>query len=173
MSTPFVGEMRMFAGNFAPINWAMCNGQTIAISQNETLFALLGTIYGGDGVNTFMLPNMQGRLPVHWGTGQGLSSYTIGEVTGSETVTLNVLQMPTHTHSLQASSATGHLADPTGRYVAGDRDFMAFDGSGQFDNTMQPSTITSSGGSQPHENMPPFLCLTFIIAQFGIFPSQN
>jgi len=175
MATQFLGEIRMFGGNFAPAGWAFCNGQLIAISQNEALFALVGTIYGGDGISTFALPNLQGRTPIHQGTGPGLPTYVQGQVGGSETVTLLTSQVPLHSHSLQAVATPGHVSDPNGAHIAADRDFGAFNaGSDGTATQMSASAVSPSNGSGlPHDNLPPYLCVSFIIAIEGVFPSRN
>jgi len=170
MSSPFVGEIRMVGFNFAPVNWALCNGQVLAISQNNALFALIGTTYGGDGVNTFALPNLQSRIPFHAGN-SSQTTMVLGQVAGTETVTLATTQIPAHSHALTASSATGTQPSPAGGV-------WAASGLEQFStaasaHTMAPSAIANTGGSQPHDNMPPFLVINFIISLFGIFPSQN
>ncbi len=170
MSQPFVGEVRTVAFNFAPAGWAQCNGQLLAIAQNTTLFSLIGTTYGGDGVNTFGLPNLQGRIPVHQGTGsQG--TFVIGQEAGTETVTLQISQMPAHAHMLNAQSGGGTQPSPSGGVWAN----SPLD---QFSTAapttqMASSSLQVSGGSQPHDNMPPFLCINFVISLFGIYPSRN
>ncbi|HSB09845.1 MAG TPA: tail fiber protein [Blastocatellia bacterium] len=170
MSSPYIGEIRMFGGNFAPQGWAFCSGQTIPISQNDTLFTLIGTTYGGDGQETFNLPNLQGRMPVHQGTGPGLSNYVIGQMGGTETVTLTVNQIPVHNHPFTANSASGTQSSPA-------NGVSATNTQNQFSaaNAVQPMNpvMGPSGGSQPHENMMSFLVIDFIISLFGIFPSQN
>ncbi|MBS0582317.1 MAG: phage tail protein [Proteobacteria bacterium] len=173
MSTPFIGEIRMFAGNFAPAGWAYCNGALISISQNDALFALLGTIYGGDGVNTFALPDLQGRTPVHQGQGPGLSGYVIGERSGVETVTLISNQYPTHTHALGASSGAGTAPGPGNDVLAASASIKAYTDSPPNVGLNAAALPPSNGGSQPHENMQPSLCVSFIISLFGVFPSQN
>src|SRR5271154_2023792 len=175
MSQPFVGEIRMFAGNFAPLNWMFCNGQLLPISEFDVLFELIGTTFGGDGQHTFALPNRLGRIPVHQGTGPGLPTYVMGQLAGTETVTLNTQQIPSHSHSLLASPNPGHVSDPMGTHIAADRDFAAFDSSSDASPlaSMSLTALTNQGGSQPHNNLPPYLCVTYIISLFGIFPSQN
>lgn len=171
MSSPYVGEIRMFGGNFAPAGWAFCNGQLMAISENDALFNLIGTTYGGDGQSTFALPNLQSRVPIHMGQGPGLSNYIIGEASGTETVTLTTQQIPAHGHPAAATSVDGSDAAPT-------NNFWANWGSAQysdqpFTSQMAATALTPVGGSQPHDNMLPFLTINFIISLFGIFPSQN
>jgi microcystin-dependent protein len=171
MSEPFVGEIRMFAGNFAPRNWAFCDGQLLAISQNQSLFSLLGTIYGGDGRTTFGLPDLRGRIPVHAGTGPGLSNRRIGSRSGSESVTLGSTQLPSHTHPLQGSSGSATTPDPSGSVFArtpGDAYGSEFSAS-----HMNSAALSNSGGGQAHTNLMPALAVNFIVALFGIFPSRN
>ena len=171
MSEPFIGEIRLFAGNFAPVGWAICDGATIPISENDTLFTLIGTTYGGDGQTTFALPNLQSRLPMHMGTGPGLSPRTIGEMGGVETVTLTIQQIPTHNHAPLAVSGNGNQATPQNGVWAGATASRYSTGAPSL--AMNPSLVGAAGGSQPHTNMQPYLVLNFIIALVGIFPSQN
>jgi microcystin-dependent protein len=180
MSEPFLGEIRMVGWNFAANGWALCNGQLMPISQYQALFALLGTTYGGDGITTFALPNLQGRVPIHQGTGVGLSPYTIGQSSGSENITLLANQMPTHNHLMGVSNLPGTVSDPTNAILA-----QGNSGAGRSPvpvsnyvstaaaGTLAPAAISSSGGNQPHSNIQPFLCINFIIALNGIFPSRN
>jgi microcystin-dependent protein len=172
MSDPFVAEIRMFAGNFAPQSWAFCNGNLQPISQNEALFQLIGTTYGGDGQSTFGLPNLAGRVPVHQGNSNFGQTFVMGQMSGTESVTLLSTNIPSHTHALLVADAPGHLSDPANAFVAQDRDFPAFDGTAGV-GSMAATSTSSAGGSQPHPNLPPFLCVSFIISLFGIFPSQN
>lgn len=165
MAEPYIGEIRMFSGNFAPANWALCNGQVLSISENETLYNLLGTTYGGDGVTSFGLPDLRGRAPMHMTTG-----YSLGQLGGSESVTLTRETMAPHTHTAMAQSANGTSSAPAGRYWAGAGDFICFSKADP-DVTFSPAAINVSGGSLPHENMMPFLAMTFIIATAGIYPS--
>jgi microcystin-dependent protein len=180
MAEPFLGEIRMVGWNFAANGWALCNGQVMSISQNTALFSLLGTTYGGDGVRTFALPNLQGRVPIHQGAGPGLSPYTIGEIAGSENITLLTNQMPQHNHLVAVSNQPGAVADPTnatlaqgnsgsGRTPVPVSDYVASTVTG----SLAPTTISIAGGSQPHSNIQPFLCINFIIALVGIFPSRG
>ncbi|MCA1242818.1 tail fiber protein [Stappia stellulata] len=172
MSEPFVGEIRMFAGNFAPRGWAFCDGQLLAVSQNDALFSLLGTIYGGDGRTTFGLPDMRGRLPIHAGHGPGLSERRLGAKGGAEQVTLTVNQMPSHTHPLKASTDFGTEASPAGNIPAqstvGNLYFETFPS-----ENLSSSAVTGTGGSRSHTNLMPYLCVHFIIALFGIYPSRH
>ncbi|MGH8558230.1 MAG: phage tail protein [Methylococcales bacterium] len=166
----------MFGGNFAPRGWALCNGQIMSIAQNTALFSLLGTTYGGDGQTTFALPDLRGRVPINPGQGPGLSNYILGEASGTESVTLTVSEMPAHNHLLAANSALGSLPSPIGNFPAGvdDGSGGAFNGySATANGTMAPTAASVVGGNQPHPNMQPFLCVNFIIALEGIFPSRN
>jgi microcystin-dependent protein len=172
MSDPFIGEIRMFGGNFAPAGWAMCQGQLLDISQNEELFNLIGTTYGGDGQETFALPDLRGRAPVHQGTIQGGQSYVIGAAAGVETVTLTVNQLPVHTHALTASSDSATAIPPTGAVLASPVQLSAYY-KAQADSDLNAGAIGAAGGSQPHANMQRYLVITFIIALAGIFPSQG
>lgn len=172
MSDPYLGEIRMFAGNFAPRGWAFCNGQLLSIAQNTALFSLLGTNYGGNGQATFGLPNLQGRAPVHAGQGPGLSLYSMGEAGGVEQVTLTTIQIPMHSHLLAAGS-TGTSATPASGLhgTTSARDYRyASAGVGA---TLNPAAMQLSGNSLPHENRSPYLAMSFIIATAGIFPSRN
>ena len=170
MSSPFVGEIRMFGGNFAPVGWMFCSGQLLDISQNSTLFNLIGTTYGGDGQTTFALPDMQCRLLVHQGQGSG-SSFTLGQKSGTESVTLSTAQIPQHTHSPNSNNAGGSDTPANnfwGKSTTG-KPYAAAPGA----VAMNGATVQQSGGSQPHDNLHPFLCVAYIISLFGIFPSQN
>ncbi|MCG8354530.1 MAG: tail fiber protein [Kiloniellales bacterium] len=171
MSEPFIGEIRMFAGNFPPRSWAFCDGQLLAVSQNDALFSLLGTIYGGDGRNTFGLPDMRGRVPIHQGTGPGLSPRRLGEKGGAENVTLTVNELPSHGHPMRATADFADSQSPAGRVPARvTANFWTED----FDSDpMSSSAITNVGGSRPHSNMMPSLVISFIIALFGIYPSPT
>jgi len=172
MSEPFVGEIRMFAGNFAPRGWAFCDGQLLAVSQNDALFSLFGTIYGGDGQNTFGLPEMRGRIPIHAGTGPGLSPRRLGERGGQENVTLTVSQLPSHSHPLEASTGNGIDPNPAGNALASSTVLEPYY-LGPADNTMAASAINAVGGGQNHSNVMPFLCVNFIVALVGIYPSRT
>lgn len=173
MPEPYIGEIRMFAGNFAPIGWMFCNGQLLPISENDALFTLIGTTYGGDGEQTFALPNLQSRVPIHQGTGPDGVTYPLAQMSGVETVTLTVQQIPSHTHPLLASTATGDVASPVGHVLATTGGGIALYYEGQTDANMSAQAIGPAGGSQPHENCQPFLCINYIISLFGIFPSQT
>jgi microcystin-dependent protein len=173
MSQPYIGEIRMFGGSFAPAGWAMCNGQTIPIAENDALFQLIGTTYGGDGQETFALPNLQSRFPVHQGQGPGISNnYQLGEAGGVESVTLTTQQIPIHTHAALCSNVGGTGSDPAGGVWATSDTTQYQTGSGP-DTNMANMPTTPQGGSQPHDNMTPYLVVTFIISLFGVFPSQN
>jgi microcystin-dependent protein len=176
MSNPFVGEIRIFAGTFAPLGWAFCDGQLLAVSQNDALFALLGTVYGGDGRTTFGLPDLRGRIPIHYGQGPGLSSYAIGQGDGVENVILTTAELPAHEHSLVANSAAANVDIPNGAVPADSTqptDPLAnhsYKDNAFTDEVMSHTNLT--GGSQAHNNMMPYLCASYIIALFGIFPSR-
>jgi microcystin-dependent protein len=182
MTTPFVAEIRMFGFNFAPTGWAQCNGQLLPISQNTALFSLLGTYYGGDGKSTFALPNLQDSVPVHTGgnqPGPGLQVWDLGEMQGSETVTLLDSQMPAHAHSMQALNSNATSADPggnvlgKGRYSTGPTSgAIAFYNQQAADKQMDLTAATVTGSSFPHNNMMPFLAVNFCIAMQGVFPSR-
>jgi microcystin-dependent protein len=175
MQDPWIGEIAIVSFGFAPVGWAMCNGQILQISQNTALFALIGTTYGGDGIRTFALPNLQSRIPLHFGQGTGLSSYVLGQVQGSESVTLTIPQMPSHSHSYapQATTAVGNTGSPAGGLWASPSTATNIYERGSSNTTMSAQTIGPSGGSQPHENRQPLLALNFVIALFGIFPSRS
>jgi microcystin-dependent protein len=174
MSEPFLGEIRMFAFNFAPKGWAQCNGQLLPINQNTALFALLGTTYGGDGQTTFALPNLQSRVPIHQGQGGGLSSYIMGEPTGVETVALTASQMPVHTHLVQCNTGGGNQASPSGNLPAVESTGTSLDYSNTAANaTMNATMNQNAGGGVPHTNIQPVLCVNFCIAMSGIFPSRS
>ncbi|ACV28011.1 phage tail protein [Kangiella koreensis] len=176
MSEPFIAEIRIFAGNFAPRSWAFCNGQLLPVSQNTALFSLIGTTYGGDGRTTMALPNMQGRAPMHPGRGPGLTEKRLGQLGGSETVTLSEAQIPNHTHNQLGSNeesefdGTNNPQSSLPGSVEGGKELYA-DG-----NNLQPiseSAVENTGGSQPHNNMQPFLSMNFIIALQGLYPSRS
>jgi microcystin-dependent protein len=174
MAQPYVGEIRMFAGNFAPAGWFFCEGQLIPISENETLFQLIGTTYGGDGQSTFALPDLRGRLPLHMGTGGG-GTYILAETGGTEEVTLTVNQIPSHTHAMACSSGGGTIASDPSNGVAAPADISQYNKTLPANTQMGTPATTSDpvGGSQPHTNFMPYLCINFIISQFGIFPSPT
>lgn len=173
MANPYVGEIRMFGGNFAPAGWAFCNGATLPISENDVLFNLIGTTYGGDGQNTFQLPNLQSRVPNHMGTGGG-GTYQIGEMGGVESVTLTVSQIPSHNHLANGSNSGGSDTPSNnfwGSSVTGKP--YVLDTNVAANVQMNAATIGPSGGNQPHDNMIPFLCINYIIALYGVYPSPN
>ena len=172
MGSPFVGEIRMFGGNFAPVGWMFCSGQLLAISENETLFNLIGTTYGGDGQSTFALPNLQSRIPIHAGTGTDGVPYVQAESLGVETVTLTTQQLPAHTHAMSASGAVGTLSDPTNNLTSESASVKIYSAAVPA-ASLDPKAVSLTGGSQPHNNLQPFLCISFIISLFGIFPSPN
>jgi microcystin-dependent protein len=164
MSDPYIGEIRMFAGNFAPNGWLLCQGQLVSISDYDTLFNLIGTTYGGDGQNTFALPNLQSRVPVHQG-----SAYPLGSVGGAESVTLLSQQLPVHTHQVMGTDTAGTSSSPAGNVWAAGA-VNAYTASAP-NATMSPAAFAPAGGSQPHDNLPPYLVVNFIISLFGIYPS--
>ncbi len=169
MAQPYVGEIRMFAGNFAPAGWMFCEGQLLPISENETLFQLIGTTYGGDGQSTFALPDLRGRLPIHQGNGIGLA-----ETGGAEEITLTVLQLPPHSHVLQASGNTATGNAPADQVPGSSTGAFTFPyGLDAPWTTLHPTSMGPVGGSQPHTNFQPYLCIDFIISLSGIFPSPT
>ncbi len=166
MSDIFLSEIRIFGGGQAPKGWAACNGQFLPINQNQALFSLLGTTYGGNGQTNFSLPNLRGRVPIHFGSG-----HTLGEAAGSTSVTVNIQQLPTHNHLLRASNAAATLDVPTGNFLA--KPSISGYGPAASLATMNAGAVSSVGGSQPHNNMMPYLVLNFCIALQGVFPSPN
>jgi microcystin-dependent protein len=169
MAQPYVGEIRMFAGNFAPAGWMFCEGQLLPISEYETLFNLIGTTYGGDGQSTFALPDLRGRLPLHFGNG-----FTLAETGGVEEITLTVAQVPAHTHAFLCSTNTGTGTAITAAVPSSSTDANALPyGTDAPRTSLSPSSVSLVGGSQPHNNFQPYLCVDFIISLFGIFPSQT
>lgn len=173
MSAVYMGEIRVFGGTFAPQNWALCAGQTLAISQNDALFVLLGTTYGGDGVNTFNLPDARGRLPIGQGTGPGLTPRVLGQSYGAEAVTLSIANMPAHSHSVQVSATEANLSAPSGQMIGQNYHYLPSTTPPNSTGSLLASAVSSTGGSQPHDNMMPYLCLNFILCLQGIFPSRN
>jgi microcystin-dependent protein len=167
MAQPYVGEIRMFAGNFAPAGWMFCEGQLLPISEYETLFQLIGTTYGGDGQDTFALPDLRGRLPIHQGNG-----FILGENGGAEEITLTVSQIPSHSHALLATTSVATDTNPSGRVPAQTGTFDFYQTS-PATTPMALQSISSVGGSQPHNNFQPYLCVDFIISLYGIFPSPS
>ena len=169
MAQPYVGEIRMFAGNFAPAGWMFCEGQLLPISENETLFQLIGTTYGGDGQSTFALPDLRGRLPLHQGNG-----FILAETGGAEEITLTVNQIPAHSHPALGSTNTGTATAPLNSVLCNLP--VATNSAYGTDNpqtNLSPQSVSSVGGSQPHTNFQPYLCVDFIISLFGIFPSPT
>jgi len=168
MSDPFLGEIRVFGGTFAPVGWVSCNGQLLSIAENDTLYSLLGTTYGGDGQTTFGVPDLRGRMPIHVGP-----QYQLGQAAGAETVTLVASQLPAHTHTVSASSAVGTQDSPANGVWANSGAALNLFNPGPANTSFAPAAITPSGGSLPHDNMMPFLTLTFIMATSGIYPSSQ
>lgn len=182
---PYVGEIRIFAGNFAPVGWFFCQGQLLSIAEYEVLFVLIGTTYGGDGQVTFALPDLRGRVPIHMGTGTDGINYVIGQKSGTESETIISQTMPSHSHNVTGKisipvrgDSVGHLASPVNNAIAVSPNKKFFSKTGSASGIMAPldldnSTVMTSGGSQPHENMQPFIAINYIIAYEGIFPSQS
>jgi microcystin-dependent protein len=170
MAQPYVGEVRMFAGNFAPAGWMFCEGQLLPISENETLFQLIGTTYGGDGQSTFALPDLRGRIPIHQGNG-----FILAETGGAEEITLTVSQIPAHTHALLATANAASTTAPSSNVVPARSSLSTITpyGSDAPKTNLHPSAVSAVGGSQPHNNFQPYLCVDFIISLFGIFPSPT
>ena len=168
MAQPYVGEIRMFAGNFAPAGWMFCEGQLLPISEYETLFNLIGTTYGGDGQSTFALPDLRGRIPLHFGNG-----FTLAETGGAEEITLTVSQIPAHSHPMLGSTTLATDPNPNPTNVLATTSQIEIYFSDVPDSSLNNQSIGSTGGSQPHNNFQPYLCVDFIISLFGIFPSQT
>lgn len=167
MAQPYVGEIRMFGGNFAPAGWMFCDGQLLPIAENETLFQLIGTTFGGDGQSTFALPDLRGRIPLHQG-----NNFTPAESGGAETVTLTVNQIPGHTHALLASGSVANDPNPNANVLGESSAVSHYHASNPL-AAMAPESIVQVGGGQPHENMQPYLCVSFIVSLFGIFPTAS
>lgn len=182
MAQPYIGEIRIFAGNFAPVGWAFCNGQLMSIAENDTLFNLIGTTYGGDGQETFGLPNLNGRVPMHMGTGTFGTTYQIGEMAGVESVTLNVNQIPAHAHTVGGELTIMTRGDSAGNFASPDNHaigiaplkkfFSKTAGGGKMAPLTSTTSIGIAGGAQPHENMQPYVTISFIISLFGVYPQQ-
>ena len=172
MAQPYIGEIRMFAGTFNPNGWAFCSGQLLPISENETLFQLIGTTYGGDGESTFALPNLQSRVPIHMGTGPDGVNYQLSEAAGTESVTLTTQQIPNHTHQALVSGSIGNNNSPNGNVTSQSVSVKMYIADSP-NQPMSAQSVGPQGGSQPHENCQPFLCINFIISLFGVFPTQN
>jgi microcystin-dependent protein len=166
MAQPYIGEIRMFGGNFAPAGWMFCEGQLLPIAENDTLFNLIGTTYGGDGQSTFALPDLRGRIPIHFGNG-----FVLAETGGAEEVTLTVQQIPAHSHPLLASTSPGTQNAPNNNLTAASPSVTLYTGD-ITDSNMSPNAVGIIGGSQPHTNFQPYLCVDFIISLFGLFPTQ-
>jgi microcystin-dependent protein len=164
---PHLGEIRMFGGNFAPAGWAFCNGQLLPISENDALFTLIGTTYGGDGQETFALPNLQSRVPVHQGNG-----FVMGQAAGVESVTLTTQQVPVHTHPFLGSQNQGSTTNPPSNVVGGIPGGGSVYIQDQTGVALNSQSLQAVGGSQPHDNLQPYLCVSFIISLFGVFPTQ-
>jgi microcystin-dependent protein len=167
MAQPYVGEVRMFAGNFAPAGWMLCDGTLLPIAENETLFNLIGTTYGGDGQSTFKLPDLRGRLPIHQGNG-----FVLAESGGAEEITLTINQIPAHSHPWLASTNSGSQSNPGGNVTGASPSVKVYIDDVPVAN-LNPGVLTNFGGSQPHSNIQPYLCINFIISMFGIFPSPT
>ncbi len=176
MAQPYVGEIRIFAGNFAPAGWMFCEGQLLPISEYETLFQLIGTTYGGDGQSTFALPDLRGRIPLHQGTNPGTgTNYQLAETGGVEQVTLTMQQIPIHTHTMLGTTQGAIDTDPNGRLtaVSAQVQYATALGGAPANQQMAPQSVSPVGGSQPHTNFMPYICINYIISLFGIFPSQT
>jgi len=172
MPEPYVGEIRMFGGNFAPAGWMFCQGQTLPISENDVLFQLIGTTYGGDGEETFNLPNLASRVPIHMGQSPSGVTYQLGEMAGTEQETLTIQQIPNHTHPMIGSTNPASSQTPAANVIGKSTQVDLFINA-QPQDALNANAITPTGGSQPHENTQPFLCIQFIISLFGVFPSQT
>ena len=171
MSNPYIGEIIMFGGNYAPAGWAFCDGSLQDIAQNTALFNLIGTTYGGDGQNTFALPDLRGRIPIHQGQSPGISNYVIGQLGGIENATLTILQIPSHTHIVTGNSGTANTTDPSNNFLAAQPQLMEY--SSLSNDAMKANATTTNAGSQPHNNIMPVLTVNYIISLYGIYPSQN
>jgi microcystin-dependent protein len=172
MAQPYVGEIRMFAGNFAPAGWMFCDGTPLPISENDILFTLIGTTYGGDGESTFNLPDLRGRLPMHQGTGKDGNTYTLGENAGVESVTLTTQQIPVHNHAFVATLNQGSQPTPVANLPAANNTISIYKAATPV-NALAPQAMSPDGGSQPHSNLQPLLGVNFIISLFGLFPQPN
>lgn len=173
MAQPFVGEIRMFAGNFPPVGWMFCSGQLIAIAEYDTLYTLIGTTYGGDGQSTFRLPDLQSRVPIHNGTSSSSRNFMLGELGGVENVTLNTPQIPQHNHALLATTNLADTANPANAQFSTNPPGSKMYSSGTPTVPLNTNTITPTGGSQPHDNLQPYLCISFIISLYGVYPQPS
>jgi microcystin-dependent protein len=172
MSQPYVSQIILFAGIFAPSGYLPCDGRLLAISEYDTLYSLIGTTYGGDGQTTFGLPDLRGRVPVHWGTGSSGTTYVQGQLAGVEAVTLGTNQLPIHTHSVLANSAAGNQGSPSAGYLAGGTATARYEATTP-QTALSSQSVQSQGGSRPHDNLQPFQCLMFCISLFGVYPSRS
>jgi microcystin-dependent protein len=172
MAQPYVGEIRMFAGNFPPVGWMFCDGEPLPISENEILFQLIGTTYGGDGESTFNLPNLQSRVPLHMGNGPDGVTYPLSQMAGTEQETLTIQQIPSHTHPMLASTGVGNNNSPNGNVTSQSASVKVYIADAP-SAALDAQAVTPVGGSQPHENCQPFLCINYIISLFGIFPNPT
>lgn len=170
---PYLAEIRIFSGNFAPKGWAFCNGQLLSIQSNTALFAIIGTYYGGNGTTTFALPNLQSRVPIHQGQGQGLSPYNVGQQGGNESITLLQQQMPRHNHNMNAVGAAGTANRVSNNYLANDTSGNLYNPGPSDGTSLNAAAISFAGNNLPHNNIQPYLCMSFIIATSGIFPPRN
>jgi microcystin-dependent protein len=173
MQTPFIGNIILFGGIFAPVGWLFCDGSLLQISQYDTLYNLIGTTYGGDGQNTFALPDLRGRIPVNQGQGPGLSAYAMGQVGGSMQVSLQTAHLPAHNHTVTSNTGTAGSADPTNNFLAQQASLLEYNAGNTANATMKSNAITASPGGQAHDNMMPSLALNYVIAYDGIYPSQS
>jgi microcystin-dependent protein len=173
MADPFIGEIRIFAGTYAPVGWNFCDGSLLAISTNDTLYALIGTTYGGDGQQTFAVPDLRGRVPIHWGSGPDQPVYPLGQRAGVNDVTLDADELPSHSHVLMAAPEVGTKTEPTGQTFAKTGTHIYSDKLGLPFNPMSGSAIGPAGGSGAHNNMMPYQAINYIIALQGVFPQQN
>ena len=171
-TTPYIGEILLFAGNFAPVGWALCDGQLLAINQNQALFSILGTTYGGDGTTNFALPDLRGRVPIGFGQGTGLSNYIQGAIAGEESHALTTPEMPQHTHTANADTGNGTSDSPSNNVPAVNNEGIQHYGT-TVNGTMNSNAIGTAGGNQPHNNLQPYLVLNYIIAVLGVFPSRS
>lgn len=170
---PFIGEIKLFGGNFSILGFAICQGQLLSISQNDALFSLIGTTYGGDGINTFALPDLRGRIPIEQGAGVGLSNRLIGQNGGNESVTLIAGQLPSHSHAMNCSGATGTSSSPANNFWAAQPALLQYDAVSSPGATTKSNAVSNAGGNLPHQNLQPYLTINYLIALQGIYPSRN